>query len=87
MPRPKKKDFRTVSIFCAKCRRLLYRYRKPGRGGLVKCYEERIAEDHTDGDLRCPECKQEFARYKMYGNRPAHKIIQGKIFIKGLPRK
>ena len=78
---------RTISIHCAKCKALLYRYQKGGRGGLVKCILERIAEDYTHGDMTCPECGQEFARYQMMGGRPAHKIIQGKVYTRGMPRK
>jgi hypothetical protein len=80
-------ETRTISIFCAKCRTLLYRYRKGGTGGLVKCFVERIVEDNTAGDLRCPQCGQEFARAKAIGGRPAHKIIQGKVFTRGMRRK
>ncbi len=78
---------RTISIHCAKCKTLLYKYRKGGRGGLVKCFLERIVEDRTRGDLKCPECRQEFARLRSIENRPAHKIIQGKVYTKGMPRK
>ena len=82
-----KVDRRTIPIHCAKCKTLLYRYRKGGRGGLVKCLVERIAEDHTAGDLKCPRCKQEFARPRMMEGKPAHKIIQGKVYTKGMSRK
>ena len=78
---------RTIEIHCAKCRTLLYRYAKGGTGGLVKCYVERILEDRTAGDLRCPECGQEFVRERMMRGRPAHKIIQGKIFTRHMRRK
>ena len=78
---------RTISIFCAKCQTLLYKYHKGGRGGLVKCLVEHIVEDHTAGDLKCPQCQQEFARLQMIGHRPAHKIIQGKVYTKGMRRK
>jgi hypothetical protein len=44
-------------------------------------------DDRTKGDLRCPHCGQDFARLKMIGGRPAHKIIQGKVYTKGMPRK
>jgi len=64
---------RTISIHCAGCRSLLYRYRKGGTGGLVKCFVERIVEDRTAGDLRCPRC--------------GHKIVQGKVFTRGMRRK
>jgi hypothetical protein len=80
-------DSRTISIHCSKCRALLYRYQKGGTGGLVKCLLERIVEDHTAGDMTCPQCGQEFARLKMIGGRPAHKIIQGKVFTRGMRRK
>ena len=78
---------RTISIHCMGCRTLLYRYSKGGTGGLVKCLVERIVEDRTAGDLRCPRCGQEFARPRMMVGRPAHKIIQGKVFTRGMRRK
>ncbi len=78
---------RTISIHCAGCRRLLYRYRKGGAGGLVKCFVERIVEDRTAGDLRCPGCGQEFARPRTIGGKAVHKIIQGKVFTRGMRRK
>ena len=37
---------RTIDIHCMKCQSLLYRYSKGGTGGLVKCYLERIVEEH-----------------------------------------
>jgi hypothetical protein len=80
-------SLRTISIYCARCHALLYRYRKGGRGGLVKCRPERIAEDHTAGDLKCPGCQQEFARFRMIEGRPAHKIIQGKVYTRGMSRR
>ena len=78
---------RTIAIHCMKCRTLLYRYKKGGTGGLVKCFVERIVEDRTEGDLRCPTCGQAFARATMMSGRPAHKIIQGKVFTRGMRRK
>jgi hypothetical protein len=78
---------RTIAIHCAACRTLLYRYRKGGTGALVKCFAERIAEDFTNGDLRCHRCGQEFARLRAMQGKPAHKIIQGKVFTRGMRRK
>ena len=78
---------RTIKVHCAGCRALLYRYKKGGTGSLVKCFVERIVEDRTEGDLRCPDCGQEFARLRMIGGKPAHKIIQGKVFTRGMRRK
>lgn len=79
--------FRTISIYCAKCSTLLYKYHKGGTGGLVKCFLDLIVEDNTHGDMRCPKCGQEFARLRIIQNKPAHKIIQGKVFTKGMTRK
>jgi len=78
---------RTIGIHCAGCRTLLYRYRKGGTGALVKCFVERIVEDRTAGDLHCPRCGQQFARERMMAGQPAHKIIQGKVFTRGMRRK
>ena len=80
-------DARTISILCARCRALLYKYRKGGSGGLVKVRPARIAEDHTTGDLTCPQCGQQFAREVMMGGGPAYKIIGGKVTTKGMRRK
>ena len=73
-----------IKVYCAKCRSLLYHYKKEGAGSLIKCYADMIKSNHTKGDLKCPSCGQEFARHAVIHNRPAHKIIQGKVFVKGL---
>jgi len=78
---------RTIGIHCRRCRALLYRYSKGGTGGLVKCFVERIVEDRTAGDMTCPGCGQEFARAAAIGGKPVHKIIQGKVFTRGMRRK
>ena len=80
-------DRRTIAIHCRACRTLLYRYSKGGTGGLVKCIPERIVEDRTAGDLRCPGCGVEFARLKTLAGRPVHRIIAGKVFTRGMRRK
>ena len=64
-----------------KCKTLLYRYKKEGQGHLIKCYKDGIIEDRTKGDLRCPKCKQLFAREAMIHGKPANKIIQGKVYV------
>ncbi|NKB67351.1 MAG: hypothetical protein GKR89_09850 [Candidatus Latescibacteria bacterium] len=81
------RNIRTISILCARCRTLLYKYRKGGSGGLVKCRPDRIVKDHTAGDLKCPQCGQQFARLVSMGGGPAHKIIQGKVHTRGMARK
>ena len=83
--RPSKR--RTIGIHCMGCRSLLYRYSKGGSGGLVKCFLARILDDRTEGDCRCHNCGREFARPQMMSGRPAHKIIQGKVFTRGMRRR
>ena len=77
----------TITLYCSKCDTFLYKYQKEGPGKLIKCYVNRIVEDGTKGDLRCPSCGQEFARLARIHNRPAHKIIQGKVIVRGHCKK
>jgi len=76
-----------IKIYCSQCNTYLYKYRKEKKGSLVRCYVDKIMDDNTNGDLKCPQCGQEFARFKIDKTRPAHRIIQGKIFIKGHMKK
>lgn len=80
-------SYRSILIHCSACRARLYKYRKGGTGSLVKCIPERILKDFTQGDLRCPNCSQPFARQVSMGGRTVHKIIGGKVFTKGMRRK
>lgn len=73
---------RVIEVYCADCKNLLYRYFKAGSGHLVKCYKHRILRDYTNGDLKCPKCKKQFAREAIIRGKPANKIIQGKVFVK-----
>ena len=77
-----KKKIHTIKIYCAKCKALLYKYHKEGQGHLVKCYKDKILEDHTRKDLKCPKCNEVFARETIIHNRPANKIIQGKVYVR-----
>ena len=72
-----------IQIYCSGCNALLYSYNKDIRGHLIKCYKDMIVDDYTNKDLKCPNCDQVFAREAVYHNRPANKIIQGKVFTKG----
>ncbi len=74
--------FKTIKIYCSQCNTLLYKYYKAGNGHLVKCYKDRIKDDFTNGDLKCPSCKSQFAREKMMHGKPANKIVQGKVYAK-----
>ena len=70
----------TISIFCSRCRTLLFKYRKGGKGALVKCFKERITEDHTSQPCQCPECEATFARDTLIRGAPAFKLVGGKVF-------
>jgi len=83
MAKPRKKQpLRTVNIHCASCRSPLYKYRKGGKGSLVKCFVERIAEDFTTTACTCPGCGQVFARETLIRGTPAYKMIGGKVGVK-----
>ncbi|WP_099035162.1 hypothetical protein [Lacimicrobium alkaliphilum] len=83
MAKPRKKPpLRTVQIYCSGCRALLFKYRKGGKGSLIKCFIERITEDHTNKTGTCPGCGQVFARETMIRGTPAYKIIGGKVQVK-----
>lgn len=73
---------RTVQIFCAKCRFQLFKYRKGGKGALVKCFKERIVEDYTVEEGICPACNTQFARNTIIRGTPAFKMVGGKVHMK-----
>ena len=61
---------RAVKIICTQCGSLLFKYRKGGKGALVKCFIERITEDYTDEKCCCSGCGQIFARETMIRGTP-----------------
>ncbi|WP_071815133.1 hypothetical protein [Alteromonas sp. V450] len=72
----------TISIYCSSCRYLLLKYRKGGKGALVKCFIERITQDNTSEPGICPSCDQSFARATMIRGVPSLKIIGKKVYFK-----
>ncbi|HZD59407.1 MAG TPA: hypothetical protein VE439_02995 [Anaerolineae bacterium] len=72
-----------IKIYCTQCNTFLYKYKKRSNGALVKCHPDRIIDDYTKGDMRCPNCGQEFARRKIMKNKLVQKIIRGRVFVKG----
>ncbi|WP_091979793.1 hypothetical protein [Pseudoalteromonas denitrificans] len=83
MAKPNKKGpTKTVDIFCTKCKTQLFKYRKGGKGALVKCFKERISQDFTIKRCLCPNCGQSFARETLIKGTPAYKIIGGKVWFK-----
>ncbi|GIU49289.1 hypothetical protein TUM4438_32570 [Shewanella sairae] len=83
MAKPNKKGpTQTVEIFCAKCKTQLFKYRKGGKGVLVKCFKERIVEDYTQTPCQCPSCAQIFARDTLIRGAPAFKMVGGKVTMK-----
>lgn len=83
MAKPNKKGpSKTVEIYCIKCKAKLYKYRKGGKGALVKCFVERIVDDFTSVAGECPNCNAVFAREMLIRGVPAYKIIGGKVSMK-----
>jgi hypothetical protein len=83
MAKPNKKGpTRTVHISCLQCKTGIFKYRKAGKGGLLKCFLERIVDNYTTTPCHCPGCGQEFARETMIRGIPAYKFIGGKVHMK-----
>ena len=83
MAKPNKKGpVKTVDVLCCHCKTLLFKYRKGGKGALVKCFKERISKDFTQQACTCPECNTVFAREMLGRGTPAYKIIGGKAIAK-----
>lgn len=83
MAKPNKKaPSQSVDIYCAKCRCHLYKYKKGGKGALVKCFKERIVKDFTIDEATCPQCGQIFAKDTLIRGTPALKFVGGKVYMK-----
>ena len=61
---------------------MLFKYRKGGKGALLKCFKERISQDFTLTPCTCPQCGKLFARDCLVRGTPAFKMIGGKIWCK-----
>ncbi len=83
MAKPNKKGpTATVDVYCSQCKTQLFKYRKGGKGSLVKCFKERITKDFTQEACICPNCGTTFARDTMVRGTPAFKMIGGKVHCK-----
>jgi hypothetical protein len=83
MAKPNKKAPHTsVDIYCSQCKTQLFKYRKGGKGSLVKCFKERITKDFTVTPCTCPNCLTLFARETLVRGTPAFKMIGTKVFMK-----
>lgn len=78
----KKGPITTVDVYCQKCKTQLFKYRKGGKGALVKCFKERISENFTQEPCVCPTCKMIFAREALIRGTPAYKLMGGKVFVR-----
>lgn len=83
MAKPNKKlPTQSVVIYCQQCRAMLFKYKKGGKGNLIKCFKERITENFTTTPCQCPRCETIFARDVLIRGTPAYKIIGNKAFCK-----
>lgn len=83
MSKPNKKGpTKTVDIFCANCNQALFKYRKGGKGALIKCFKERIVKNYCNENTTCPKCQQAFARETLIRGVVAYKIIGKKVWSK-----
>jgi hypothetical protein len=83
MAKPNKKGpVKTVDIICNNCKQKIFKYRKGGKGALIKCFKERIVKEYTTDQLTCPNCQVQFARDVLIRGAPALKIIGNKLICK-----
>ncbi|MEW6998052.1 hypothetical protein AADZ86_10140 [Colwelliaceae bacterium BS250] len=83
MAKPNKKmPDKTVEVICNKCNTLLFKYKKGGKGALLKCFKERIVKNFTVTPCQCPKCLTVFAKDTLVSGTPAYKIIGNKAFCK-----
>ncbi|GAA0300089.1 hypothetical protein GCM10009128_18850 [Psychrosphaera haliotis] len=73
---------KSVTIYCKKCQQILFKYKKGGKGALIKCFKERITKDYTTENCTCPQCNSVFARDTLVRGTPAFKFIGGKVWFK-----
>ncbi|GAC30772.1 hypothetical protein [Brumicola pallidula] len=83
MAKPNKKAPEScIDIYCNKCKAPLFKYRKGGKGLLLKCFKQRITKDFTLLPCTYPNCNMIFARETLIRGTPAFKMIGGKVFSK-----
>lgn len=80
-------ETRIIKLEC-KCGQKIAKYKKEGKGKLIKMYLDMILEDvtgifskplKTKENVFCPKCKKRLATIYMIHGRPAAKINQGAI--------
>lgn len=80
---------RSVEVYC-RCGARLARYKKGGKGRLVKMWFERIACDHAgiflttpplplNREIHCPQCDKRVATVQIVRGKYAAKMNQGGI--------
>ena len=72
-------------IACSSCNEPVMVYQKDGKGGLLRCYVDRIVWPQSlteqTGPLVCSNCNKTLANPMIYEpeNRPAYRLIPGTI--------
>ena len=80
---------RSLEVSC-QCGQALARYKKRGKGRLVKMFFERIARDHAgvflteppqplNTEIHCPKCQKRVATVQVISGKYAAKLNQGAI--------
>lgn len=83
------KKYRVITVNC-QCGLQLARYRKGGKGRLVKMFLSRIVEDSAEiflveprkalgEDVHCPACKKRVATLQMIRGKVAAKVNRGGV--------
>ena len=77
---------KTIDVYCKNGHLLFGRYKKVKPGFLMKCYIERIGNDHVgvsglanETDVFCPDCKIRVGRIGIKHGMPAVVINHGGV--------
>lgn len=72
-------------ITCNNCQQPVMVYQKDGKGGLLRCYADRIVWPAAEqsNQLICSSCKTVLANHMIYEpeNRPAYRLIPGTVHV------
>ena len=74
--------YHIIKVYCRSCHSLLLTYHKGGRGHLIKLHLHKIVQDLTVQRGVCWKCGTDFGREAIIKNRPALKVIGGKVYWK-----
>ena len=74
--------YRILDVYCRKCQTVLLKYRKGGKGQLIKCHLHKLVKNFTINPGICQNCDVQWGREATIKNKPALKIIGDRVYWK-----